>query len=38
VTNVTVNVNGGDLGKVYEVVRNVLQQSGVRPPAGAYAT
>ena len=37
VNNVTVNINGGDLGKVYEVVRNVLQQSGVRPPAGAYA-
>lgn len=37
-TNVTVNINGGDLGKVYEVVRTVLQQSGIRPPAGAYAT
>ena len=33
---VTVNINGGDLGKVYEVVRNVLRQSGLRPPAGAY--
>ena len=37
-TNITVNINGGDLGKVYEVVRTVLQQSGIRPPAGAYAT
>jgi len=37
-TNVTVNINGGDLGKVYEVVKTVLRQSGLRPPAGAYAT
>ena len=36
-SHVTVNINGGDLGKVYEVVRNVLRQSGLRPPAGAYA-
>lgn len=30
----TFNINGGDTGKIYEVVKRVMRESGVRPPSG----
>lgn len=32
--NVTININGGDTARIYEVVKRAMRESGVRPPPG----